>query len=149
METCSVMMRMLDTSTLGKAPYPLTLLILLNRPLSCLRSSICLSPILASNTAITVDDDSHDNYVMPLTSWDGLLTAELLLRPNNDHRILDLTKPDSRAKMAMAIRGMDFLDLHDSHSIAQHLEEFPSGVNPEAPKKSIEEMKAVCLHTDS
>jgi hypothetical protein len=126
---------------------------LIQQALTGLRSSICLSstplPDPISAPVITADDDSQDNYVMPLTSWDGLLTAELLLRPNNDHRILDLTKPESRAKMATAIRGMDFLDLHDAHSIAQHLEEFPSGVIPDAPKMSIEEMKAVCLHTDS
>jgi len=122
--------------------------------LSGLNSSIGISPpsVLPSpppTIVINESDDSSDNYSTPLSSWDGLLTAELLLRLNNDHRILDLTKHDGRSKMATAIREMDFLDLHDSHSIAEHLEEFPSGIIPEAPKMSIEEMKSVCLRTDS
>ena len=35
------------------------------------------------------DGSTDENLVTPLSNWDGLLTAELLLRPSNDHKILD------------------------------------------------------------
>jgi hypothetical protein len=96
-----------------------------------------------------VENEESDNFHTPVSVWDGLLTAELLLRPNNDHRILDLNSPTDRSKMAEAIRGMNFLDAYDTHTIAQNLDEFPPGIIPEAPKMSIDEMKRVCSITNA
>ncbi len=121
--------------------------------LDILRSSIKLKPATAlssqERTSVLDLDEPSDNCHTPVSSWDGLLTAELLLRPNNDHRILDLSCPSDRSKMASAVRNMDFLDSHDAHSIAQNLDEFPPGVIPDAPKMSVDEMKKACCNSNA
>ena len=114
-----------------------------------LTTAIDLSTHSTSNALTSSPDNDGVEHCTPVSTWDGLLTAELLLRPNNDHRLLDLTETDDRSKMASAIRNMNFLDLHDSHSISQHLEEFPPGIIPLAPKMSIDDMKLVCQQTDA
>jgi hypothetical protein len=73
-----------------------------------------------------------------------LLTADLILRPNNDHKILDLQSPADRRKLAESIRSMTFLDAHDSHTIADDLEGSNDGFLPEVPKMKISEMTEAC-----
>ena len=67
-------------------------------------------------------DEDPENVAIPVSRWDGLLTAEFILRPNNDHKILDLQSPLDRRKLAEAIRKMPFLDAHDSLYIADELD---------------------------
>ncbi len=67
-------------------------------------------------------DEDPENVAIPVSRWDGLLTAELILRSNNDHKILDLQSPPDRRKLAEAIRRMPFLDAHDSLYIADELD---------------------------
>jgi hypothetical protein len=98
---------------------------------------------------VVVEDDPEDTNPTPISAWDGLLTAELLLRPNNDHKLLDLTSHVGRTKMASAIQEMDFLDSHDAFTIAQNLNDFPIGIIPAAPKMSIDEMKSACTRANA
>jgi hypothetical protein len=103
---------------------------------------------IVSNPTLPVEDEL-DNLAVPLSRWDGLITAELILRPNNDHRILNLNNVEDRNKMSAAIRDMTFLDAHDAHSIAESLDSFSEGLLPDAPKMSIAEMEAVCIQTNT
>ncbi len=105
------------------------------------------SPILPLQpTPPLMEEDSVvENLAIPVSKWDGLLVAEMILRPNNDHRILDLSSNEDRARMSQAIKTMSFLDAHDAHSISDSLDMCMDGLLPEAPKMSITEMEAVCL----
>ena len=104
-------------------------------------------PTFLSETSLV--EPVPDNTSIPLSNWDGLLAAELILRPNNDHRILDLNTNYGRTRMASAIRSMDFIDSHDALSMAQSLDEYIEGPLPDAPKMSITEMKAACEKANS
>ena len=106
-------------------------------------------PAVSSASMVSDEDEGLDNLAVPVSKWDGLITAELILRPNNDHRILDLSNTEDRSKMASAIREMTFLDAHDAHSIAESLDSFSDGLLPDAPKMSIAEMEAVCIQTNT
>jgi hypothetical protein len=97
-----------------------------------------------SPSPIRASDEDDDNIVIPVSRWDGLLTADLILRPNNDHKVLDLQSPADRRKLAESIRNMPFLDAHDSHTIAEELEGSNDGFLPEAPKLKISEMLEAC-----
>jgi hypothetical protein len=109
------------------------------------------SPPTANSLSLMASDEDEglDNHAVPVSKWDGLITAELILRPNNDHRILDLNNTEDRSRMASAIREMTFLDAHDAHSIAESLDTFSDGLLPDAPKMSITEMEAVCIQTNT
>jgi hypothetical protein len=87
------------------------------------------------------EDEDGDT---PSTNWDGLLSAELILRSNNDHKLTDLTLPSGRDRMANFIRSVNFLDAHDAHSIAQALDNYVDGALPRVPKMSLVEMSAAC-----
>jgi hypothetical protein len=98
---------------------------------------------------ICAPDEDDDNVVIPVSRWDGLLTADLILRPNNDHKVLDLQSPADRRKLAESIRKMPFLDAHDAHTIAEELEGSNDGFLPEAPKMKISEMMEACKLSNS
>jgi hypothetical protein len=102
-----------------------------------------------SPSPIRAFDEDDDNVAIPVSRWDGLLTADLILRPNNDHRVLDLQAPGDRRKLAASIRNMHFLDAHDSHTIAEGLESANDGFLPEAPKMKISEMMEACKISNS
>jgi exonuclease III len=94
-------------------------------------------------------DDDQSNNAIPLSNWDGLLAAELLLRPNNEHTPIDLCTNSGRVRMAKAVREMDFIDNHDRHNIAESLDQYTSGPLPTAPKMSREEMKQACIQSNT
>ena len=111
-------------------------------------------PVTALGTLPPLTDSAHeeldvkDNLNVPVSKWDGLLTAEALLRGDKDRRLLDLNLPVGRAMMSVAIRAMDFLDKHDSVSIADSLDH-TDGLLPDVPKMSLVEMEAVCVKTNT
>ena len=89
-------------------------------------------------------DDENEEGCSPTTNWDGLLSAELILRNNNDHKLTDLSLPSGRDRMANFIRNVNFLDAHDAHSIALALDNYVDGALPRVPKMSLVEMEAAC-----
>ncbi len=78
-----------------------------------------------------------------------MLTAQQLLRANNEHRILDLSHQRDRSEMAESLVEMDLLELHDVHCIVDEHNTFPDGQQLNAPKISIEQMEIVCQRSDS
>ena len=108
--------------------------------------SLCAS---GSDILEVTDDVIEENLVTPLSNWDGLLTAELLMRPSNDHKILDLNVPCDRLKLSEAVGDMSFLDLHDAHDISLKLNDYPDGLLPDVPKMSISEMTQACKKMDA
>ena len=94
-------------------------------------------------------DVDQSNSSIPLSNWDGLLAAELLLRPNNEHSPIDLSLPTGRRRMSEAIRKMDFIDSHDLINIADSLDNYQDGPLPAVPKMSILEMERLCFKTNT
>ena len=94
-------------------------------------------------------DSDHSNSSIPLSNWDGLLAAELLLRPNNEHCPIDLSLPTGRMRMSNAISKMDFIDSHDLNNIADSLDNYLDGPLPSVPKMSILEMERLCSQTST
>ena len=89
-------------------------------------------------------EGENDEGGFPTTNWDGLLSAELILRNNKDQRLTDLSLPSGRDRMANFIRNVNFLDAHDAHSIAQALDNYVDGALPRVPKMSLVEMTTAC-----